>query len=96
MRSPIPSRQGTNPGCLTNFLLGGAATRPPATSTVAARTGYVESSVRDVDEMRSSLPGRVDDVVAERRRVHRERDRVAARSDDRQLELGLARLVTDY
>jgi len=95
VRSPIPSRQATNPGCLTNFLLG-AATRPPATSTVAARTGYVESSVRDVDEMRSSLPGRVDDVVAERRRVHRERDRVAARSDDRQLELGLARLVTDY
>jgi len=46
--------------------------------------------------MRSSLPGRVDDVVAERRRVHRERDRVAARSDDRQLELGLARLVADY
>jgi len=62
---------------------------------IEERTGDVESSVGDVDEMRSTFTRRVDDVLAECRGVDGERQRVAARTDDRQLELRLARLMSD-
>ena len=61
---------------------------------MVGQTWNVESSVGDVDEMRSPLSRCVDHVLTERCRVHRERNLVAARTNNRQLQLRLAGLMS--